>query len=298
MRPNSAAPVVSLPGGRLRHDGTCVRDAQLRPLTGRDEDWLLSLDTPWPQAVLVTELLARCVERIGPEPASREMVCSLLVGDRDFLLLRLHEISFGPRVELVRACPHAECGAKMDVDFNLATVPVEETLVRSRYEFEFGEAPRHKASFRLPEGADQEAVCQWSGLAADDMTTRLLARCLVELDGKSPVGPVDVQALSPEARTALEHEIERCSPKVHFEMEATCPQCGRAFSSRVDPASFLFQALLGARADFVREVHLLAFHYHWSLREILELSRPRRRRYLGTLVSQLDRAGDMTFVAA
>jgi hypothetical protein len=36
------------------------------------------------------------------------------------------------------------------------------------------------------------------------------------------------------------------------------------------------------------EVHHLAFHYHWTEREILELPRTKRRRYLAILASKLE----------
>lgn len=36
------------------------------------------------------------------------------------------------------------------------------------------------------------------------------------------------------------------------------------------------------------EVHHLAFHYHWPEREILELPRTKRRRYLAMLSSKLE----------
>jgi hypothetical protein len=36
------------------------------------------------------------------------------------------------------------------------------------------------------------------------------------------------------------------------------------------------------------EVHYLALHYHWSEREILALTRGKRRKYLGLLVKQLE----------
>jgi len=36
------------------------------------------------------------------------------------------------------------------------------------------------------------------------------------------------------------------------------------------------------------EVHHLAYHYHWAERDILEMTRFKRRRYLSLLVSKLE----------
>ncbi|MGH7392800.1 MAG: DUF6760 family protein [Candidatus Rokuibacteriota bacterium] len=41
-----------------------------------------------------------------------------------------------------------------------------------------------------------------------------------------------------------------------------------------------------------RDVHALAWHYHWSEREILTLPREKRRRYLGLLAQALERPAD------
>jgi len=57
----------TLPGGMLAPSGERHRDGCLRPLTGADEDWLHSLAPSTRHAGVVTELLARCVVRIGPQ---------------------------------------------------------------------------------------------------------------------------------------------------------------------------------------------------------------------------------------
>jgi hypothetical protein len=38
------------------------------------------------------------------------------------------------------------------------------------------------------------------------------------------------------------------------------------------------------------EVHHLAFHYHWSEREILDMPRAKRRRYLALLAGKLEQS--------
>ena len=78
---------VQLPGGWLDADGACHRDAAVRPLRGRDEEWLYGLPPHTPLAPLVTELLLRRVVRIGPSRPSRATIRSLLAGDRDYLVL-------------------------------------------------------------------------------------------------------------------------------------------------------------------------------------------------------------------
>jgi hypothetical protein len=68
---------------------------------------------------------------------------------------------------------------------------------------------------------------------------------------------------------------------------AKCDACGGSFSLIFDAASFLFQELEAQFQRLYREVHLLAFHYHWSLADILNLSGRERRRFLELLDREL-----------
>src|SRR5436190_22650109 len=118
----------TLPGGMLDASGQRHRDGCLHPLTGADEDWLHSLAPATRRASIVSELLARCVTSIGPHRLSPERrscenqhdrggrdaleaIRELCVGDRDYLLVKLREATFGPKVSRVLACA-AGCGAR------------------------------------------------------------------------------------------------------------------------------------------------------------------------------------------
>src|SRR5215510_6667604 len=106
----------TLPGGVLDSTGQCHRDGRLRPLTGNDEDWLYSLPLHTRHAGFVTELLARCVISIGRCPITHDLIRDLSVGDRDYLVLKLREASFGTQLLRVLHCSHTACGAKLDLD--------------------------------------------------------------------------------------------------------------------------------------------------------------------------------------
>ena len=63
-------------------------------------------------------------------------------------------------------------------------------------------------------------------------------------------------------------------------MEAQCPECGHDFSVPFDPQEFFFGELRTSRDFLYREVHYLAYHYHWSEQEIMAMPRDKRRRRL------------------
>ncbi|MEF8787738.1 MAG: hypothetical protein V5A84_01590, partial [Planctomycetota bacterium] len=56
---------VQVPGG-YRQNGRVYRDAELRPVNGRDEMFLRQVSDTLGPAPLSTALLARCVQRMGP----------------------------------------------------------------------------------------------------------------------------------------------------------------------------------------------------------------------------------------
>src|SRR5262245_12656850 len=114
--------VFELPGGLVTSDGNRLTEAELQPFTGREEEWLADHANA-PSAVAVTRVLSSCLARIGNVAGTPELVRSLLVGDRDYLMLQLRRMTLGERVQAVLACP--ACGKNIDVEFDVADVPVE-----------------------------------------------------------------------------------------------------------------------------------------------------------------------------
>jgi hypothetical protein len=244
--------VVALPGG-----GT----ARVHSLTGRDED-CIARDTTTAAALATTALIGSCVEIDGAAP-SAERARTLLVGDREFLMLQLRRETLGERVFAVVGC--SACGADVDVAFDAADVPVETpAAVEPRAQIRYR---GRTIAFRLPTGDDQEAVI---GLGLEDAEALLLDRCV---DG----GAAD---LSRGARDAVVAAMERRAPRIDLELDVVCPECGAAHVVPFDVTAF-FLGELGVHGDrLLREIHALALAYHWSEEAILALPRKRRRAYL------------------
>lgn len=272
------ATTFTLPGGLVGDDGACHRGGALRPLDGHDEEWVHALPASMSRAAFVTELLRRCVIRVGGRRVTRHAVRDLSVGDRDFLVLKLYQATFGDRLSLVPVCPRRECGAKMDLDLNLSDIPVEERPLLASYRVRLEGAG--EIEFRLPRGGDQERLAALSGVSPEEAHARLLEACV--LAGELPAG----------AREALTEAIEQHAPHVESDIELTCPECGHLFDAEIDMASTLLQEVARGRAAFERGLHLLALHYHWPPSELYALTRPRRQRFLRLLVDELGaRAG-------
>lgn len=280
-----------LPGGFWDERGRLHRTVELRPLTGHEEE-LLAGGAGRDSAALVTAVLSRCLTRLGElDPLPGDVARQLLVADRDYLLLRLRQLTFGDHVHADLVCPWAECGEQFSIDFAVSDVPVHEapepaptyTVALSDAAAADGE---REVRFRLPNGSDQETVSPWAEQDESAALTALLRRCIL---GQETAREDRVGALSPLARAEIEAAMERLGPRVERTVETSCAECGRAFTAPFDLHRFFFGELRTDADLLYREVHYLAFHYHWNEPEILAMSRRKRRTYIDLLAEEIER---------
>ena len=288
--------VFVLPGGYVDDDGALHTEVELRPLAGHDEEFVAETQIGNRAASVITGLLSRCLKRIGTiEEVTPTLVRALLVGDRDYLLLRLRAISYGPKVAAALRCP--ACDAQMDLIFSLNEIPVERKAIQSRVfavKLSSDTAPdneeeseRQLVEFRLPTGADQEDLAAVFEANEAQALKLVLARCVKRVGRIS--GDADLVAKLPASMwREIEVEIERHSPQVSIVLEGICPECQLPFESPFDSTAFFLAEMLDALGRLERDVHTLARHYHWPERDILSLTPKKRLRYIRLLQSAMD----------
>lgn len=275
--------VTTLPNGYWE-GGANWREAHLRELTGDDQIFLIEECQGLLPAQWVTEVLARSVIKLGPHDATRDSVRSLSVGDREALLLHLRRLTLGDRLACILSCP--ACQEKLDLEITVTQLlqqPASEVSHQHELSIAREDGGATVVRFRLPDGADQEAIAETAltdvGAAADC----LLRRCVLSISedgGPADQLPASVAELLPARMVELDTQAE-------INLLPTCEACGNSFSIVFDAGNFLFQELK-AKAEFLyREIHLLAFHYHWSPTEILNLSTRERRKFLELLEHEL-----------
>jgi hypothetical protein len=270
---------VQLPSGR-RCGETWCRDAVLRPLCGRDELFLVETGRTLGPAARVTALLGRCLARLGPcTPVPLDWVRCLTIGDREALLLHLHRVALGDAVSFVLTCPQAGCGARLDLDLDIAELLVPPYAEPAEsYEAVCGVGDGScRVRFRLPNGADQELAAPLARVDPAAAGALILKRCVQG----------GTAALSPSAAAELPARMAALDPQAEIFIDLTCPQCGGVFRRPFDAAACLFDDLSAAARDLHEQVHLIAFHYHWSEAAILAMGPARRQRYLDALRASL-----------
>ncbi len=268
--PDLSGMTMRLPVG-VWVEGVRYREASLRALSGSDEETIGDASS-WPSpAARVTALLTAAVMRIGAlAPIDVEQIRALTVLDRDAVLIALRQRLFGDRIQSTIICPNAECGKPIDLDFRLSDLPVPDRSGDTRrYEFTID---GRSVAYRLPDGGDQEAAAGLVGTAVDQAEQIILRRCVENFD-----------ELSADQVAALHAEMARRDPQLDDEFDAHCPECGRDFGVHFDIQDFLLREISGTRLQLYRQVHTLAWYYHWSEAEILAMPFQKRHIYLDLL---------------
>lgn len=263
------------------------RQVVLRAITGEDELAVLGA-TSSSVARRASTLLARCLVDVeGVEVVTPAAVGALTVGDRESLLLRLRRLTFGERISGVARCPGPECGEALDFDLSiselLAVAPGGQARQTHEIEVEAGGRVL-RVEFRLPTGSDQEVAAEALRARSGDPETLLLQRCVV---GVRTLDDQPVEDWSPAELSAVEERMAELDPLSELELSVRCPACRSEFSTVLDAATLLLEELGSSQDALFREVHTLAFHYHWCERDILGMTRARRHRYLELLADEL-----------
>ena len=245
----------------------------LRPWSGDDLVALGESQAREPLAVRTSELLGRCLSLDGEAPAGASVARRLTVGDREALLLHLHRLIHGDRLDLLAGCPR--CGETLEFELRAQDllIPIENLEPEPWVDLENGDG-KISLQVRLLTGEDQELAAR---LAARDEAAGAEALLRASL---APSGADSGESLPDGLREALEEKLGEIDPQAEIRISATCPECGADLDLPLDAGELVHARIDRAKAELYRDVHVLARYYHWSEAEILSLPPERRRRYL------------------
>lgn len=253
-----------LPGGVLDSRGQCFQTVIVRQLTGRDEELLA--DRRYRNAAQqVTDFLTQVLLEVPglDKPVSKQLVAEMLIGDRDYLLLRLRQISLGDEVEQVLKCAAPACGKKADVQFLISELPVRRVnAVQPWYEFELSRPARQDdpnsahVVLRLPTGLDSEAVLDCRDVNPALANTKLFARIVKRL-GRTGLSEAEARDLPLYTRQEITAFVNQVTPGPELKIEIQCPHCGADMSYPFDLYSFFLPSGGPAPADCMRKSTIL-----------------------------------------
>jgi hypothetical protein len=215
---------VSLPGGFIAGDGSLVKYAEVRELTGSDEE---AISKSGSIGRVLVAMLQRGLVSIGDQPAKKDDLDSLLSGDRDALLIGIRKVTFGDSIEYTINCP--SCSTELDVAVDLnKDIPYKELEdpINGR-SFTYKSKTKGEIVVSLPTGLTQRKLLENNDKTRAELNTILLAGCVDSVNGAVSLGASTVLGLGMADREAIIAEIVERNPGPRLgEVKTTCEACG------------------------------------------------------------------------
>ncbi len=279
---------VTLPLGIKDEEGKVIRNVWLETLTGRDEQGVTGVGRDLSLPELVSGLLNSKVKLKGKSPPEN-LAVRLSVADRDMLILYLRMLTFGPEIRGFTECPHKGCGSKLDFTFDLTRIEIPfikkgEDIYSASIDYQL---KKTTFSYREPDGSDQEAISGLVNIEPYRALLELLSGCLIQVEGLSGISFKTLSELPQDVLLGMDKIIAEGMTSLDWDIELNCAECNKSFISTLDIQAFFYEELQFSKDDFWREVHQLAFYYHWSEADILSLTRWKRKMYLSHIQSHL-----------
>lgn len=210
-------------------------------------------------------LLGACLPNMA-----RDDLAAISIGQRDGMLLDLHDQLFGSRIECRTDC--AGCGTPIEATFDSSeirfpscpsttfTATLDDTIIEAR----------------LPDSRDLGAI---EGMNDVDEAWRTLAeRCVIS--ARSAGKDVPIGDIPHEMIEALDASAAETDPQADIVIGLACPDCGAKAQLPFDIVRQIWARLDHWARAMLAAVDVLAARYGWSEAEILALGPARRQRYL------------------
>lgn len=214
--------MVELPGGYLSDTGEVIRTAEIREMTGRDEEAVAKTNN---LAKALLTILQRCVVKIGKEPATEEMLDNLLSGDRDMLLLGILKATFGSTPRVGAYCGGCQEVKEVLIDIN-SDIKVK-VLVNSIEDRVFTvKGKSGEITVQLPTGKVQKELINNADKTGAELTTALLEGTVLKINDNPIFNKTQVQNLSILDRRKIVEELNARVPGPQFkDLTTVCPDC-------------------------------------------------------------------------
>lgn len=227
---------VELPGGYYSPLTGLISEAEVRELTGRDEEIIAKTRS---LGAMMSAILSRGVAKVGEKKPDENVLNGLLAGDREFLLLRIFAVTFGDEANTEVPCP--SCGQSVPVSISVTKdIPVKALESPSDRSFVV-ECQVGPVKVELPTGHTQKELYASMNKSWSELSTILLANTVLDINGRTVMGPQQVLDLPIRDRRKIAEEISKRNPGPQFsKITKSCPECEGELEVSLNLAS-LFQ---------------------------------------------------------
>ncbi len=228
--------VITLPNGLLDDHGVWIREAEMREMTGVEEDLLINRQYAR-DGETVYRLLCSVVESLGPHRDKDEiakLLRRLTLSDATFLTVKLRSLSLGDEVVYMSRCEQDACQHeaqyRVDLSKQEVTCRPDNDPPQTRYELDFR---GRKVVYRVFTLSDQSKLSEVRRRMPDRMLSMRLLMRIVSVDGVAPNSYVDVQKMSVRMRDTIRGALEQQEYGVDVTIENECPACGHVFNAGI-----------------------------------------------------------------
>lgn len=212
---------------------------EVRELRGRDEEAMARAMATGDLVRWIDAILRAGVMRIGEvegEKELKEALDSLLIGDRDLLVLQIRRMAYGDTIRLNVKCPFCENLFEVDYSFSedvpLKSFEIEGVGDKTQRLFDIDLPSGGVAEIRLVDGKAQKIVYTPENAKKTDseLNTLLLTELLLSIDGKPVRGVGPVLDLTVKDRSHLLKWLAENQPGPQYgDVKQECPECVREF---------------------------------------------------------------------
>lgn len=234
---------MMLPGGFIDASGELHREVEINEITGRDEEAISNPNIANNSGKIITTLLAGTVTKIGSVKVTEDVIRHLVTGDRDYLMIKLRQVSIGDEYIKGVKCP--SCGAKYEVRINLNDIEMKEGNKETEFKFTLpkgytdDKGVTHKEGFmRLPRGIEQEFLSSDKAHNGGMATTSLLTACCAKFGTLKGVTSNIIRGLTMKERQMMANVMTDNMPGPVLESANICPSCSHEWKDPLVVADF------------------------------------------------------------
>lgn len=203
---------------------------------------------------------------------------TLTISQRDDLLFRLYEKTFGPEIKGTATCP----GCSERIEFTTSARDIKAEQKGKPYKEEYGLQLTDEGVeliLRLPNSDDLAAVGESEDI--ENARNLLMKRCVLKATHNGELTSID--ELPTEVIYKTVEYMADCEPFSEVLVAFQCPVCNHRWHMIFDIAVFLWVKISLEAKRLLKEVHTLASVYKWSEADILSMSSFRRQLYINEM---------------
>lgn len=247
---------VKLPAGFEVRAGEVIRDCWIKPMTGRVRSILGERAAQDDPGRIYQTILGKCVLKLGEyeyeKDVPKEILDKLLVGDRDFLLMKIREISLGKWLKADIKC--SGCSSELELEFNIDDIDVVEIGDNQEWN-ENGfrvfsiKGDGWEGEFRYPNGSHQTKISRMMSRKNRQQNpflvqSKMEALCMVSLDEK-PISGKEAEDFIldlplPDVEVVDDIFVNKM-PGPNFQFKDTCPDCDREILLGISDVDFFLR---------------------------------------------------------